>query len=86
MARSRAVMNASVTGGIVSVPAVLPYAGIRLHRPQGPGAYGSSRLGFSAHIRSLRARNSQDMAMGQPGIRHREPKPGRVPAALAGHR
>ncbi len=44
MARSRAVMNASVTGGIVLVPALLPSnAGTRLHRPQGPGAHASSR-------------------------------------------
>jgi hypothetical protein len=44
MARSRAVMNASVTGGIVLVAALLPSnAGTRLRRPQGPGAHASSR-------------------------------------------
>src|ERR1035441_5381845 len=87
MARSRAVMNTSVTGGIVSVPGLLPSnAGTRLHRPQGPGAHARSRPRSSARIRSLRARNSQVTAMGQPRILHREPKPGRVLAALAGHR
>ena len=44
MARSRAVMNASVTGGIVLVSALQPSnVGTRLHRPQGPGAHASSR-------------------------------------------
>jgi hypothetical protein len=44
MARSRAVINASVTGGIVLLSALQPSnVGTRLHRPQGPGAHASPR-------------------------------------------
>jgi hypothetical protein len=44
MARSRAVMNAPVTGGTVLVPASPPStAGTGLHHPHGPGAQASSR-------------------------------------------
>jgi hypothetical protein len=53
MARSRAVMNASVTGGTVLVSALPPpNAGTRRHRPQGPGhmpAPGPDLVRTSAH-------------------------------------
>jgi len=74
MARSRAVMNASVTGGTVLVPALPPSnAGTRLHRPQGPGAHvrAGSRAGAGDPVqRGRRPGQVQGAPHRRPARRH----------------